>query len=133
MADPIQGVADLVVLPAGPEPPQEADVADPGEVAAIKAEQKKTESGKYGEVKAPSNKRPDPEDEDAVETTWIEIELVDANGEPAAGAHYQIETPDGAVIKGTLDQDGFAHREWIQPGTCKVTFPQFDEDAWEPA
>lgn len=132
MADPIQGIADLIILPAEPEPPHEADSADPGEVAAIKAEQRQTESGKYGEKKAPSNKPPDPEDEEEVETTWIEIELHDVNGEPVSGAHYEIETPDGNVISGTLDHDGFARREWIKPGTCKISFVKYDEDAWEP-
>ena len=49
------------------------------------------------------------------------------------GERYQIELPDGSVAKGTLDQDGFARVDGIDPGTCKVTFPELDKEAWEKA
>jgi hypothetical protein len=35
-------------------------------------------------------------------------------------------------ISGTLDENGFARVEGIDPGQCKVTFPDLDKDAWSP-
>jgi len=65
--------------------------------------------------------------------TWIEIELVDEDGAPVPGEKYEITLPDGSVKTGTLDAVGIARVERIDPGSCKVTFPNLDKDAWEPA
>ena len=35
--------------------------------------------------------------------------------------------------EGTLDEKGLARVEGIPEGSCKVTFPDLDKDAWEPA
>ena len=67
------------------------------------------------------------------EKTWIEIELVDEEDNPVPGEKYKITLPDGRVKTGTLDENGFARVEGIDPGTCKVTFPNLDKDAWEKA
>jgi type VI secretion system secreted protein VgrG len=66
-------------------------------------------------------------------TSWIEIELVDEEDNPVPGERYQITLPDGSVARGTLDENGFARIDGIEPGTCQVTFPDFDQDAWEEA
>lgn len=63
---------------------------------------------------------------------WIEIELVDEDGKPVPGAEYAITLPNGAVATGTLNEKGLAHIDGIDPGSCKVTFPNLDKDAWEP-
>jgi hypothetical protein len=34
--------------------------------------------------------------------------------------------------RGTLDQNGFASVDGIDPGIGKITFPELDKDAWEP-
>ncbi len=73
------------------------------------------------------------EDEDEEEKSWVEIELVDENGEPVPGERYRVETPDGKVAEGTLDEKGFARINRVKPGNCKVTFPKLDKDAWEKA
>lgn len=65
--------------------------------------------------------------------SWIEIELVDEEGAPVPGEKYEITLPDGSVKTGTLGAIGFARVERIDPGNCKVTFPNLDKDAWEPA
>jgi hypothetical protein len=54
--------------------------------------------------------------------------------EPVPGKAYKITLPDGeTVAEGTLDDKGFARVEGIDPGTCKITFPELDKDAWEKA
>jgi hypothetical protein len=65
------------------------------------------------------------------ETTWIEIELVDPNGEPAGGERYKLTLPDGSVKWGRLDQNGKARVERLQPGSCQVTFPDRDQEIWD--
>jgi type VI secretion system secreted protein VgrG len=65
---------------------------------------------------------------------WIEIELVDEDGQPVPGERYRITLPDGTTLaEGTLDGKGFARVHGIDPGTCKVTFPNLDGAAWRPA
>jgi hypothetical protein len=49
------------------------------------------------------------------------------------GERYRIELPDGKIAEGSLDQNGFARVNRIKPGTCKVTFPRLDKEAWEKA
>jgi hypothetical protein len=64
--------------------------------------------------------------------TWIEIKLVDDEGRPVPGVRYRIELPDGDFQEGTLDGAGHARVEDIEPGTCRVTFPDLDRESWEP-
>ena len=45
----------------------------------------------------------------------------------------EIELPDGSVASGSLDPKGFARIEGIEPGQCKISFPDLDKDAWEKA
>lgn len=62
---------------------------------------------------------------------WIEIELVDEENHPVSGEKYRIELPDGQIMEGTLDFNGFARLDGIEKGTCKITFSNLDGDAWE--
>jgi hypothetical protein len=71
--------------------------------------------------------------EAAVQTTWIEIAMVDDSGIPVADEEYRIEFPDGTVRTGRLNWMGAARLNGIPKGTCKVTFPRLDADAWEKA
>jgi hypothetical protein len=64
--------------------------------------------------------------------TWVEIELVGEDDEPIPGARYRITAPGGTVREGELDEEGRARLDGIAPGACRVTFPELDEDAWEP-
>ncbi len=70
-------------------------------------------------------------EENKEKKSWIEIELVDEAGQPMAGEAYRVTTPDGSEQSGSLDEKGFARVSNIDPGTCKVTFPNLDKDAWE--
>lgn len=128
MPSPKSGTAGSPVAPAGPIEAHEADNADPGEVDELKREQQESGTGKYGEAQTTPHE-PDEENE-----SWIEIELIDEEDNPVPGERYRITMPDGeTVASGTLDEKGFARVEGIESGTCKVTFPALDQDAWEPA
>lgn len=137
--NPKSGKAPNPVAPAAPTAPEAADVADPGEVAKLKKEQIEQGKGKYGSTPVKAHKpgggggSEDDEDEEDTKTSWIEIEMVDEEDQPVAGMKYEVTLPDDTVAKGTLDQNGFARIEGIEPGECKITFPDLDKDAWEKA
>ena len=122
MPSPKSGKAGKAVSPTAPEKAAEADVADPGKAAEIKA-------GQTEEEETPHN----PTEEEIEEKSWIEIELVDEEDNPVPGEKYKVTLPDGSVAQGTLDENGFVHIGGIDPGTCQITFPDLDKDAWEKA
>jgi hypothetical protein len=64
-------------------------------------------------------------------TSWIQIELYGEDGEPIPRERYRITLPDGHVSRGRLDGNGRARVDPLEPGTCYVTFPDLDEEAWE--
>ena len=138
------GKAGTAVEPIAPNAAEEADVADPGQVTQIKAEQRQTKSGKYGSTKAKPFKPPAREtaaaaaagsaEEQAQEekkTSWIEIELVGEDDKPIPGEKYRITLPDGKVDEGTLDENGWARVDGFEEGSCVVTFPSLDQEAWD--
>ena len=132
MPSPKSGKAGSVVPPADPKKAEEADKANPGEVDKVKAEQRQTKSGKYGSEKVKPHKPPQTEEEKEKKKSWIEIKLVDEEGQPVPGEKYRVTLPDGeTVAEGTLDDKGFARIEGIDPGTCRITFPLLDSSAWK--
>jgi len=67
------------------------------------------------------------------ETYWVEIALIGEDGQPVPGEEFVILLPDGRRETGKLDGQGLARfSELPNPGTCKVSFPQLDRDAWQP-
>jgi hypothetical protein len=62
---------------------------------------------------------------------WIEIILVDAEGKPMPGVKYRITPPGGAPVEGRLNEHGQAGLYQIEPGNCKITFPDLDREAWD--
>jgi len=128
---PMSGSAGSAVPPAAPEASLEADTADPGKVSEAKAKTIQQQSEvPFKPLQASSGLGNEPDEE---EKNWIEIELLDEEDNPVPGEKYKITLPDGKVKTGTLDQNGFARVDGIDPGTCKVTFPDLDKDAWEKA
>jgi hypothetical protein len=69
--------------------------------------------------------------EETPATTWIEIELMTPEGAPVPNEPYKLTLPDGSVTYGRLDRDGRARIEKLQPGSCKITFPNRDEEVWD--
>ncbi len=126
------GTAGALVPPTAPEVAQEADVADPGEVEKIKAEQIQKKAGKYGSAQVKPHKPPATEEEKEKKKSWIEIKLVDVEGQPVPGEPYKVTLPDNSLASGTLDEKGFARIEGFEPGSCKVTFPNRDKRTWNP-
>jgi type VI secretion system secreted protein VgrG len=129
--NPKSGKAGAPVDPAEPKAAEEADKADPGQVEQTKAEQRKTQTGKYGSEKVKPYKPPQTKEEKENKKSWIEIEMVDEENQPVPGMAYRITLPDGSVADGTLDGKGFARVDGIESGTCQITFPDLDQDAWQ--
>lgn len=72
------------------------------------------------------------DEEEVVATHSVVIELVGEDDEPIPHAAYRLVGPDGRVRRGRLDEDGRAeHHDIREAGTCKVCFPDFDEEAWD--
>lgn len=66
--------------------------------------------------------------------TWIEIELIDEQGDPVPFERYAIVLPDGTKTGGSLDKKGLARIDEIDPGgTCQISFPDIDGREWEGA
>ncbi|MFO0551643.1 MAG: hypothetical protein U0271_24870 [Polyangiaceae bacterium] len=66
------------------------------------------------------------------EKTWIAIRLVDDADppKPVPFRRYIIELPDGSTHEGNLDGNGMARVSGIDPGKCRVTFPDLDPKSW---
>lgn len=61
---------------------------------------------------------------------WIEIELIDSRKYPVKGAKVALTLPDGSVIETTLNDKGALRKDGIDPGTCKVKFPDLCGKEW---
>ena len=125
------------VNPTPPEEAFDADDANPGKAAKVKAKQVATKKGKYGQTKAPAFKphkaKQSSEDnkdqkEEEKETAFVSIKLTDEEGNPVVAEQYEVELPDGSVSKGSLDVDGTAKVEGFEAGQCKVRFPNLEDD-----
>ena len=66
----------------------------------------------------------------AAQTTWIEVQLIGEDGQPVPGVSYAITLPDGTKREGTLDDQGLVRLDGIPAGSCQVSFPALDQDAW---
>ncbi len=67
--------------------------------------------------------------------TWVAIELMDDSDPPKPVPYkkYRIELPDQSIREGMLDANGQARVDGFDPGTCKVSFPQFHGPDWDQA
>ena len=160
---PLSGNAGNAVSPLSPTDPQAADTAQAGQNDVPTANPDTLATTSTSEVSAipftpgsssaagssapaaappPANQSPASDapthnpnaPENQNKTSWIEIQLNDESGNPIAGEPYKITLADGTTVAdGTLDDKGFARVDNIDPGTCQVTFPNLDKDAWGPA
>jgi hypothetical protein len=65
------------------------------------------------------------------DVTFVEIELVDGDGAPVPHERFRVEFADGDIRVGRLDDQGRARVPGARQGTCWVSFPRLDADAWE--
>lgn len=126
------GTAGTIVAPAQPTDALEADNADPGQVEEVKAAQKEAKTGKYGSVPVTPYKPPaTPEEWEGKETTWIEALLVGEDDKPISGELCEITVPDGRVYRSSTDHEGLVRVTGFEAGSCKICFPNLDQEAWE--
>lgn len=134
MPSPKSGTAGSAVSPAAPATAVAADDAVAGSVDQTQASPGQKKAGQYGTAKVKPYKPPQTAADKAKKPSWIEIKMVDEQGDPVTGEPYSITLPDGeTVASGTLDEKGFARIDGIDPGTCQITFPQRDTEAWKNA
>jgi hypothetical protein len=57
---------------------------------------------------------------------WIEVELLDSNGQPVPNQDYILRLPDGTEKRGQLDGDGKARVEDVPPGKFRIVFPNWE-------
>jgi hypothetical protein len=125
MPSPKSGSAGSAVSPAPPVTALDADHAIPGSQDTGNPGQSQATTGSQSQTK--------PYKQDKSKKSWIEIELLDEKNKPVSGEAYLVTLPDGeTVAEGTLDDKGFARVDGIDPGTCKITFPNLEKQAWQP-
>jgi uncharacterized Zn-binding protein involved in type VI secretion len=56
-------------------------------------------------------------------TDWLNIDLVDDEGNPVPNVEYMVYLSNGEIRRGTLDGNGHAREEDLPPGGCRVRFP----------
>jgi hypothetical protein len=78
----------------------------------------------------PEPPRPSAEEATAEEVTWLAIELKDEQGKPVPHARYVVTLPDGGTREGTLNKNGYARVDGVNPGQCQVSFPELDGQSW---
>jgi hypothetical protein len=64
--------------------------------------------------------------------SWIEVRLLGEDDSPIPDEAYEIRLPGGELVTGTLDGTGSVRLDGIPPGTCRISFPNLDKDAWTP-
>jgi hypothetical protein len=65
--------------------------------------------------------------------SYVTIELVGEDGAGIPDARYRLLLPDQSIREGTLDGSGLATVRGKFSGSCKVSFPELDANAWEAA
>ena len=138
---PKSGTAGSLVSPTAPTAPKAADNAKTGSLGdAANSGSRTGGAGSSTKVKggaggdaadAPQHKPGDNPDK----KSWIELQMVyESNGLPVAGLPYEVTLPDGkTVASGSTDDQGNARVECIDPGSCQISFPSLDKEAWADA
>ena len=82
----------------------------------------------------PAPQRKPPKDSESSGTqvkTWIAIRVLDEDGNPVCDVPYSVTLPDGSIMTGALDDQGFARFDDIDPGQCQVSFPEIHAKEWK--
>jgi len=78
---------------------------------------------------------PESVEEVVTKKTFVALELVDQDGEPVVGRRFRVVTGNDIVHEGTTNAEGKARVRDVDPGTCRIVFPEiYPEDFdWKPA
>lgn len=115
------GGAALPVMPGSIVPPLDPEKAKVASDAVPGG--KPTKPSQTHKPKKPENKD---------KKSWVKIKIVDEQGEAVKGERYRITLPDGSTVsEGTTDKNGMAAVTNVDPGNCKITFPNIDGRAWK--
>jgi len=131
MPDPKDSKAPTIVQPTKPTQATEAFTTDPGQLEELREAGKEVNAGNYGSTKVKKHNKNSKENKD--KKNWVEVELVDEDGNPIPGKAVEITLPDKSVAAGGTDAKGKFKVTNIDPGNCDITFPDLDKEAWEPA
>ena len=63
---------------------------------------------------------------------WLEVQLLDTDGDPVPGERFKVRLPDQSIQLGRLDGEGKVRFEGIVAGTAKISFPGIDAKEWRP-
>ena len=128
---PVGPVTAKASSPAAPKAPVDADSVEPGKDTTYGGGETLAEGEVAEDIEGHEF---EPTEVEEKETSWIEIELVDESDQPVPHERYEITAPDGeTVARGSLNELGQAHRVISEPGTCQISFPNLDQEAWERA
>jgi hypothetical protein len=112
------GAPPFVVVPPFPGSVQ-AKSSSP----ADQAQSEKTGPAKQEQKKGPENP-----------VYFAEFELVGEDGKGVALEKYRVTLPDGSVREGVTDGQGRIRIDGLESqGSCKISFPELDQDCWEEA
>lgn len=126
------GKPGTIVAPAAPTEAHEADNSDPVEVNKAKVSQRELKTGKYGKQEIKTFKPEEAKDSEEKEKSWIALKLKDKeSGKGIAGEPYEVKLADGSVATGTLDSQGEAKVDGVDPGNCEITYPNLHEKKWD--
>ncbi len=59
------------------------------------------------------------------------FKLVDEGGKPVVGEKYRLQLPDGSTKEGMTDMNGEVTVRDVAPGTCKISFPNLNDEEWK--
>lgn len=133
MPSPKNGTVYNLVSPAAPTAAQDAADDTAGSTDSAAGAAQSSSPGKSSSTSvSPFNPGP-AHKPDPTKTGWIEVALIGEDKKPIPGESYTVTLPDGSVAQGTLDEKGVARVEGFDPGSCQITFPNLDKDAWQSA
>jgi len=135
------GTKISIIAPEEPSEVEDADEADPGEVAEAKQQQVISREGKYSAtpVAAATTSSTDESEEEQEEeseeepTHFISFELKYEDGTPVPDEPYKVKLSDGTVKTGKTDKDGKVRIDGVPEGQCEVNYPRIDKDQWRKA
>jgi hypothetical protein len=126
------GCMTVMIGESSPSPPPIVVVPPlPGSVAAKSSSPvQKSQSAKPETTKAEGKKGVEKEKP----LYFAEFELVGEDGKGIGLEKYRVTLPDGSVREGVTDLQGRVRIDGLESqGSCKITFPELDQDCWEDA